>query len=62
MRPDANCAKKQKRKLPSMRGKNLTDRQLFSLKLLCLRCGQNLIIDQLVGLIKGFDHLGRFRM
>ena len=42
--------------------KILTDRQLFSLKLLCLRCGQNFIIDQLIGLIKGFDHLGRFRM
>ena len=42
--------------------KILTDRQLFSLELLCLRCGQNFIIDQLIGLIKGFDHLGRFRM
>lgn len=42
--------------------KILTDQQLFSLKLLCLRCGQNFIIDQLIGLIKGFDHLGRFRM
>ena len=42
--------------------KILTDRQLFSLKLLWLRCGQNFIIDQLIGLIKGFDHLGRFRM
>ena len=42
--------------------KILTDRQLFSLKLLCLRCGQNFIIDQLIGLIKGFNHLGRFRM
>ena len=42
--------------------KILTDRQLFSLKLLCLRCGQNFIIDQLIGLIKCFDHLGRFRM
>ena len=38
------------------------DWQLFSLKLLCLRCGQNFIIDQLIGLIKCFDHLGRFRM
>ena len=38
------------------------DRQVFSLKLLYLRCGQNFIIDQLIGLIKGFDHLGRFRM
>ena len=28
------------------------DRQLFSLKLLYLRCGQNLIIDQLIGLVK----------
>ena len=42
--------------------KILTDRQLFSLKLLCLRCGQNFILNQLIGLIKGFDHLGRFRM
>ena len=42
--------------------KTLTDRQLFSLKLLYLRCGQNLIIDQLIGLVKGFDHLGSFRM
>ncbi len=42
--------------------KILMDRQLFSLKLLYLRCGQNLIIDQLIGLVKGFDHLGRFRM
>jgi len=23
---------------------------------------QNFILDQLIGLIKGFDHLGRFRM
>ena len=42
--------------------KILTDWQLFSLKLLCLRCGQNFIIDQLIGLVKGFDHLVGFRM
>ena len=36
------------------------DRQLFSLKLLYLRCGQNLIIDQLIGLVKDFDHLVGF--
>lgn len=54
-----NCAKK---KAAIHERKILTDRQLFSLKLLCLRCGQNFIIDQLIGLIKGLDHLGRFRM
>ena len=54
-----NCAKK---KAAIHERKILTDRQLFSLKLLCLRCGQNFIIDQLIGLIKCFDHLGRFRM
>lgn len=59
MRPDTDCAKK---KAAIHERKILTDRQLFSLKLLCLRCGQNFIIDQLIGLIKGFDHLGRFRM
>lgn len=52
----------QKKKAAIHKRKILTDRQLFSLKLLCLRCGQNFIIDQLIGLIKGFDHLGRFRM
>ena len=35
--------------------KILTDQQLFSLKLLCLRCGQNFIIDQLIGLIGGME-------
>lgn len=59
MRPDTDCAKK---KAAIHERKILTDRQLFSLKSLCLRCGQNFIIDQLIGLIKGFDHLGRFRM
>ena len=59
MRPNTDCAKK---KAAIHERKILTDRQLFSLKLLCLRCGQNFIIDQLIGLIKGFDHLGRFRM
>ena len=59
MRPDTDCAKK---KAAIHERKILTDRQLFSLKLLCLRCGQNFIIDQLIGLIKCFDHLGRFRM
>ena len=54
-----NCAKK---KAAIHERKTLTDRQLFSLKLLYLRCGQNLIIDQLIGLVKGFDHLGSFRM
>ena len=54
-----NCAKK---KAAIHERKILTDQQLFSLKLLCLRCGQNFIIDQLIGLIKCFDHLGRFRM
>ena len=52
----------QKKKAAIHKRKILTDRQLFSLKLLCLRCGQNFIIDQLIGIIKGFDHLGRFRM
>ena len=59
MRPDTDCAKK---KAAIHERKILTDWRLFSLKLLCLRCGQNFIIDQLIGLIKGFDHLGRFRM
>ena len=59
MRPDTDCAKK---KAAIHERKILTDRQLFSLKLLCLRCGQNFIIDQLIGLIKGFDHLVGFRM
>ncbi|MDW2997341.1 hypothetical protein [Faecalibacterium prausnitzii] len=40
--------------------KILMDRQIFSLKLLYLRCGQNLIIDQLIGLVKDFDHLVGF--
>ena len=61
MRPDTDCANKKKKAAIHER-KILTDRQLFSLKLLCLRCGQNFIIDQLIGLIKCFDHLGRFRM
>lgn len=60
MRPDTDCANKKKAAIHER--KILTDRQLFSLKLLCLRCGQNFIIDQLIGLIKCFDHLGRFRM
>ena len=47
MRPDTDCAKK---KAAIHERKILTDRQLFSLKLLCLRCGQNFIIDQLIGL------------
>lgn len=59
MRPDTDCAKK---KAAIHERKILTDWQLFSLKLLCLRCGQNFIIDQRIGLIKGFNHLGRFRM
>ena len=52
----------QKKKAAIHKRKILTDRQLFSLKLLCLRCGQNFIIDQLIGLIKGFNHLVGFRM
>ena len=47
MRPDTDCAKK---KAAIHERKILTDWQLFSLKLLCLRCGQNFIIDQLIGL------------
>jgi len=47
MRPDTDCANKKKKAAIHER-KILTDRQLFSLKLLCLRCGQNFIIDQLI--------------
>ena len=49
MRPDTDCANKKKAAIHER--KILTDRQLFSLKLLCLRCGQNFIIDQLIGLM-----------
>lgn len=44
MRPETDCANKKKKAAIHER-KILTDRQLFSLKLLCLRCGQNFIID-----------------